>query len=252
MLIPSIGKEQAAVLKNTIQAYQTIAEQIKNSRADSLIVISGHGDRNHQGVTIHLRPSFDLAFDSFGDFDTKTTVPGNIVLANLLKQPFDNQRSNLPIIMTSHLPLDYGLTVPLYVLAQNRSELKTVPLQLRYKKPGPEYDIGQALRPVLQEAPQRIALIVSANLSHRLSAASPAGLSPRARTFDKKIIDLVQARNSSGIKRIRANTLEGVQPCGLGALLFWLGVLEGSQGKIKLTSYEQPFGIGLPTFSFMH
>ena len=250
MLIPRIGQDHANMMHHTHKAFREIADRLLKTRADSLVIVSGHGDRAHIGLTIHLRPSHPLSFENFGDFDTKLNVPGDVALANAIKHPFDTKRQDMPMIITSSLPLDYGISTPLFALNLNGVNLKTLPLQLRFKKPGPEYEIGERLRSSFVEYPGRLAVIVSANLSHRLSASSPAGISPRARAFDKRVIENIISRNHQSIKRLRLSTLDEVQPCGLGALLFMLGLISGAKHEVRLISYEHPFGIGLPVFLF--
>lgn len=250
LLLPKLGADHHEAMSRTHQTYRDIAERLRAARPDTLLLVSSHGVEGWPNVTIHSRPKFALRFTEFGDFDTTINVPGNVHFANELKKPFDAQRHHRPLMLTSYETLDYGLSTPLYLFQQHIGQLPAVPMTLTVPKPGPEYHLGQDFYPIVQEFHGRVAVVASANLSHRLSPASPAGESPRARAFDRRVLHAIDLHQHQVLQRFHSSTLEDVQPCGLGALLFLLGFLSTTKYESRLLSYEAPFGIGLPIFHF--
>ena len=89
-----------------------------------------------------------------------------------------------------------------------------------------------------------IAIIASADLSHRVSEKSPDGLSPRGVAFDEKITDIISQQNTLGIMDIDEVWIKEAAPCGAKVIATLCGILDEVHHEAKILSYEKPFGIG--------
>lgn len=250
LLVESIGKESGSKLSQTITAIKEIVEDLESTRPDVLLLISPHMENDKPCLTMNIRPSYVIDFEAFGDFQTKLPVIGAVAFANAIKQPFDTRRLEVPFSITSEERLDYGCTTVLYHILENIPTLPVLPLGVTQINGGSALSYGQRLRPHLVEYPKRVAVIASANLSHKLSPDSPAGFSSRAKAFDTRIRTAIKSADVLRLTRVRSETIQEVGVCGLEPELFLLGMLQGSKYVAKELSYEAPFGIGLPVYRY--
>jgi AmmeMemoRadiSam system protein B len=195
----------------------------------------------------NIQPAYHVSFAAFGDYGTTLTVAGDPVFAHYLKRRFDTIRDEFPVAVVSVDQLDYSLGVPLHYLLAPQPQLKVVPIGDTTDDHRLPFRFGQRLRRSIYQERQRVAVVASANLSHRLSSQSPAGYSPKAKAFDRRVIKAILERRPEALARLRPDTTAEVQACGLRALLLLFGILDGLAYQPEVIAYEHPFGIGLPT-----
>lgn len=244
-----IGKEHTPVLRTTVNALMKIDESLAQANPDTLIFITSHLVTATPAIAFNICPTYETNFEEYGDYATKITVPGDPAFAQQLKQPFDTDRQTVPIVVVSRPVLDHGISTPLSYL-RVRSSVHLVPIGDSLTTHGQELAVGAKLRTYLLQTHRRVALLASANLSHRLSSTSPAGYSPKAKAFDRRVLTLITHHQPTALARIRTSTLAEVQACGLGPILMLFGLLAGTDLKPELLAYESPFGIGHPTLLF--
>ncbi len=90
----------------------------------------------------------------------------------------------------------------------------------------------------------KIAIIASADLSHRLSKDAPAGYSSKGKKFDKRLINYLQKNQVQEILNLDHNLISEAGECGLKSIVMLLGIMNGIQHKPQMLSYELPFGVG--------
>ena len=105
-------------------------------------------------------------------------------------------------------------------------------------------DFGVLLKEAIFSLDKRYAIIASGDLSHRLSLNAPAGFSPKAKEFDKKLIQLLKKKSLDGILNIEPDLIEDAGECGLRSILILLGVIKKMNYEFEVLSYEAPFGVG--------
>lgn len=154
------------------------------------------------------------------------------------------------IVISSPHP-DWGFNVPLHFLANRISpEVITVLCGLEppdeYFKKGTEFYLKQ-----LKKIADKIALIASGDLSHRLKVDGPYGFHEQGPLFDKK---LIASLKNSDVKTIIGleNAFPEAGECGLRSFCFLLGILEGAKigWQADILSYEGPFGVGYLVANF--
>ncbi len=250
LFVPSVGKDNTEKLEETLTAMEDVRQHMMSAKPDVVLIISPHVQSEHSGLILNIRPNYLAEYESFGDFSTRFRVTGSPKLANTLKRPFNAQRGRLPLVVASEEHLDVGYTTILPTLLKEQEELPIIPLGAANLKPAQAFAFGQLLGPILLDDPSRWAIIASANLSHRLSNESPAGFSPRAKAFDDRTRQAIRAGDAARLAHVRAETIREVSVCGLEPLLILFGLLQGSHVVVHESSYQAPFGIGLPVFTF--
>lgn len=247
-LIPSIGKENSEQLKNTISSYKKLEENLYSSKAETIIIISPHGAIQPNSFTLNLSPEFTTNLEDFGDMATKVKFNCDIGLAHRIRERMETRA---PLQLISEPNLDYGSGVPLILLTEHLPNIKIIPIYHSGLDMEAHFKFGQLLKREFMVNKERIAVIASGDLSHKLSKDAPAGFSPKAKKFDKKIIEYLTKRKTSEILEIKNKQIAEVSECGLKSIIMLLGIMSEINYEPKLLSYETPFGVGYLTMNFV-
>lgn len=246
-LIPAIGKENTERLKKTISSYKRLEEDLYSSKAESIVIISPHGIVQSNAFTMNLSPEFTGNLEEFGDFTTKLNFNGDIGLAYKIRERMETRA---PLQLVSAPNLDYGSLIPLYLLTQHLPDIKIIPIYYSGLDLEAHFQFGQLLKREFVYNKKRIAVIASGDLSHKLTKDAPAGYSPKAKKFDKKIIEYITKQKINNILKIKKSALAEVSECGLKSIIVLLGILSDINHKPEILSYEAPFGVGYLTMNF--
>jgi len=241
LLIPEIGKENTPRLKNTLKSYEKIKAEIAEHQIETIIIISPHGPIQENTFSINLAPEYQYNFESFGNFSIKGAFKNDIGLVHHIRENLET-KAKLQLITEPFL--DHGTSIPLRLLLAETSEVKIIPLYYSGLGNNDHFEFGKILQETLFHYPEKIAVLASGDLSHCHTKDAPLGYSPRAKKFDKKLIDLIQSHRTKDILKIETETIIEIHECGLRSILILLGILDGINYKTNTLSYEAPFGIG--------
>lgn len=244
MLIPAVGKEHAGKAAATKAALERIESDLYSSKPDLIIVISPHGELNSKAFTINLSREFTIDFETFGDFETKMTLPGDNVMFSVAKESI---AAKSPINIISSPKLDHGVGVPMYFLSKHLLQTPIVPMYFSMLDLQAHFDFGKALKDVILNSDKRIAVIASGDLSHALSKDAPAGFHPDGKIFDEKVIKILNEQNCDQLINLDDKLIENAAECGLRSLLILGGIICGISCNMEIISYESPFGVGYLT-----
>lgn len=247
ILIPAIGKDNLSRLKNTSLAIKKLEENLYAARPDTILIISPHGLIMQESFAMNLNPEFKADFKEFGDFTTKMNFSGDIGLIHKVRESLETKA---PLQLISEKKLDHGSSIPLFLLAQNLPKVKIAPLYYSGLDLNAHYEFGRMLKGELMKSKNRIAVIASGDLSHRLAKSSPAGYSPKGKKFDKKVIEYLAKNNTRELLALDHNFIAEAGECGLKSIIILLGALEGINYEPRLLSYEAPFGVGYLVMNF--
>lgn len=254
LLIPEIGQLNHGFLKKTSAAYHLVGQELGLNKIDTVIIISPHGPVQKDIFTINIAPQMNLSLPEFG-FMTGESIAGDLPLALNLVQEIEAAEMNdgeEPFkIQQISQALDYGAAIPLLLLKREQPNIKTI--VINYAKLDPEkfFRLGIILGQILEKSPHNIALIASADLSHRLKKNSPGGYSPKGAKFDNKLIENLSdpAKARESILSLDANLVKDAGECGLKAIAMLLGII-GKSYEPEVLAYQNDFGIGYLSFKF--
>ncbi|KKQ60510.1 MAG: hypothetical protein US81_C0019G0007 [Parcubacteria group bacterium GW2011_GWE2_38_18] len=248
LLIPSIGKENTQQLKSTEQAFKKLEEELYASKPETILIISPHGIVQSNAFTLNLSPEFNGNLETFGDFSTKLNFKGDVGLAYRIRE---NLETKAPLQLISEKKLDYGSLIPLYLLTKNMPQVKIIPLYYSGLDLQAHFKFGQVLKRELLYNKNRVAIIASGDLSHRLTKEAPAGYSPKGQKFDQKLIELITKNQSEEVLNLNHKLIMEASECGLKSIIILLGILDGMKHETQKLSYEAPFGVGYLTMNFV-
>jgi len=247
ILIPTIGKENLIKLNLTNTAIKKISEEIKNNGIESILIISPHGFVQSKAFTMNLSPRFTCNFENFGDFQTKKEWLGDIGLSHRIREKLETKA---PLQMITDSKLDHGSAIPLYLLTEKINKIKIMPIYYSGLTNEAHFKFGQLLKSEILYHNEKIAVIASGDLSHRLTKEAPAGYSSKGKKFDKRIVELLRQNKTKEIIKMDKNFIHEAGECGLKSILILLGIMDEIKHTPKILSYEAPFGVGYLTMKF--
>lgn len=242
LLMPTIGKEGLAVIEKTRAAMVQLEQELYIAQPETVIVITPHGDSLPDSLAINLNSKYVTNFQEFGDLVTKLEWKSEIMLIDRIREDF--KEKHLPLVLESSEFLDYGAAVPLFYLTQHLPNVRIVPLVTSQLDMKTHFNFGKELKDEIMSSTKRVAVIASADLSHRVGENSPEGFSPRGVAFDEKILEIVNKRNPIGILDIDEAWIGEAKACGAKVLAVLCGLIEDVRHECKVLSYEKPFGVG--------
>lgn len=245
VLIPSIGKEHLKKLKKTVAAMKRLEQDLYATHPDTILVISPHGPVEADHFTLDLNEKYVCDLKDFGVFDVTVDCRADMRLISALKEHLEDK--NVPFMLRSEKELDYGVVVPLTYLAGHLKKYSVLPIYPSLLSAKSHFEFGQAIQEVLMHTDRRVAVIASADLSHRLTRSGPAGYSPYGKKFDEKIQTLIKERKHAALITFEPELAAKAAQCGLPPLTILSGILDGIEAAPEILSYESPFGIGLLT-----
>lgn len=245
VLVPSIGKEHLKKLKKTTAALKRIEQELYASHPDVVMVISPHGPVEADHFTLDLSETYACDLKEFGVFDVEIACRADLPLISGLKERLEDEK--IPFMLRTGRGLDYGVVVPLTCLTGHLKKFNVLPIYPSLLSAKSHHEFGQAVQEVLMSSNKRVAVVASADLSHRLTRGAPAGYSPHGKKFDEKILTLLREKKHSALITFEPELAAKAAQCGLPVLTIMAGILDGIEATPEILSYESPFGIGLMT-----
>ncbi|MFW0862352.1 MAG: AmmeMemoRadiSam system protein B [Candidatus Komeilibacteria bacterium] len=247
LTIPTIGKDKTELVKSTINSFETLAEEIYHAQLDTLIIISGHGQILDSAFSINHSPKLNIDLTSFGDLTKYNTLKNNIGLSYQIREYIETR---LALNLYSEENLDYGSAIPLFYLTKNLPKVKVIPINiasLNYEK---HVQLGEFIKEVCFRSTDKIGIIASADLSHRLTDDAPGGFSEQGKIFDNLIIESLKEKKLNQIINISPELVKEAATCGLRSLLILIGAIKNMNYTAEVLSYEAPIGVGYLTVNF--
>lgn len=242
LLLPSIGKENLELLSMTRAAMQRLEQDLYVAQPETIIVVTPHGQGLPDAMVINTNPEYVTNFEEFGDLVTKFKWRSDFMIIDRIREDF--KAKHLPLVLDTAENLDYASAIPLYYLTQHLPQVKIIPLVSSQLDLKAHFEFGRELKDEIMSATRRIAIVGSADLSHRVGPNAPAGFSERGVAFDEKIKEIIAGDKPGRILEIDDAWLNEAQACGARVMAMLAGVLDDVNHKTEILSYEKPFGVG--------
>ncbi len=247
IIIPEIGQENLSQASQIVEAMKKLSEKFVESKPETVIIVSPHGPVEIDQMVINVSPTLAGDFMMFGSNLTMSFKNDLDVSKSICEK---SNEAKIPVSLIENIPLDHGALVPLYYLTKNLPDVNLVPIVFSYLSYKRHFEFGKTIGEVIKKSNKKIAFIASGDLSHRLTPDAPVGYSPRGKEFDKKLIELIKAKNVKGILNLDPDLIDQAGECGLRSIIILLGVLDGLNWQPEILSYEGPFGVGYLVVNF--
>lgn len=248
VLLPTIGKEHLKKLRKTVTALRRLEQELYAAHPDAILIVSPHGPVSDDHFTLDFAERYVPDLKEFGVMDAGLEYRSDMRLMSALREQLEDR--DVPFALRSSVGLEYGAAVPLSYLAAHLPGIPILPLSPARLPAKAQFEFGQAVQETLMRSTRRVAVVASADLSHRLTRSAPAGYSPFGRKFDEKILHIFAEKNWSALLTFEAELAGKAAQCGLPVLTVLSGILDGIEATPELLSYEGPFGIGCATIHY--
>lgn len=244
LLVPEIGREQLKKVESTTRSVAEVFRRLKKHDFDTLVVVTPHGKVGQASVPVYTGHVFEGDFAMFGAKKPMLSFKGDPKLGLAVIKDCDFA-SNCPETL-----LDHGALVPLYFYQAEKIIKPVLPVAVGFMSLKKLYDFGVSLAKSAARLGRKIAVIGSADMSHRLTQGAPSGYSPRGKEFDDKLVELVKDHDVQGILNFDRELADEAGQDALWSIAILLGTLDGAAVKHEVLSYEGPFGVGYMVASF--
>jgi aromatic ring-opening dioxygenase LigB subunit len=248
LLMPTIGKEHRQKLSATLAALAEIEQALYLTKPDTICVIAPHGSRYPDAFSINLAQKYTGNFKAFGDFSTTISAKGDFLMIDHLQRKLRDE--NVPFTLTSNEELDYSFSVPIQLLTSHLTNWKLIAVSPSMHDGKAHYEFGAQLKRILHSEERRVAILASADLSHKLTADSPGGASEEGPKFDAAIVEHAAANNPAPLMELSPDIVENSSQCGYRPIMTLLGTLTEINVTPKKLCYEAPFGVGYLTVRY--
>ena len=248
LLVPTIGKEHSDKLAATLAAIAEIEQALYLVKPEAICIISPHGPRYPDAFSINLSDKYTGNFKSFGDFSTTVQAKSDFLLIDHIQRSLREEK--VPFTLTSSEDIDYGYSVPILMLTSHLSPWKLIPVSPSMLDGKSHYEFGKQLKNVLHAETKRVAIIASADLSHKLTADSPGGASSEGVTFDAAAEKAASFNSPDSLLSLDSAIIENASQCGYRPIATLLGTISDMNVTAKKLCYEAPFGVGYLTVRY--
>src|SRR5438876_1594118 len=242
IMVPEVGREAIAEVRNSIDAMAALTERVINAAAKTVILISPHAPLESRAFVAYDGPEL------YGDFAMfrapAATVRAQLdddLLTVITKEAADE---NLVMIRIRGCELDHGTAVPLYFLQRNGWNGRVIALGYSFLSNEDHLRFGKCIKQAIEKVGCSVAFIASGDLSHRLKRGAPAGYNADAHLFDEEIVDAIRSNSTDRIVSIDQELRHLAGECGYRSMLVVIGAARGLGSRCEAISYEAPFGVG--------
>lgn len=246
ILVPEVGGREVRKVEKSASALGRLAADIKESGAETVVVMSPHSPVFGDAFLIQTSPTLFGSFAYFGAPGVSIRSTTDSDLASAIEDAA--RSSGIPVAGEAAKSarvsgeLDHGILVPLYFIAPEKYRLVCVSLSfLPYEE---HYAFGTAIRDGIEEVGRRAVFVASGDMSHRLTPRAPAGYSPSGEVFDREIVDIMDSGDFGRLFGLDKRMIEEAGECGLRSIFALAGAMDGHAVDSEVLSYEGPFGVG--------
>lgn len=248
LLLEEINKDRLAQVKKTKNAMKELSDELYAVHPDTIILLSAHPTVEQKAFSIAVSDPYIFDISEFGQFNFERKIHPDIMLIDRLQRSL--RSSDQPITLNTDESLSYAAAVPIELLTERLPNVKLVPITYSNLDAKAHFQFGQAMKDEVMASNKRIAIIVSADLSHALNTESPAGFHADGPIYDEKIQELIIAKNTAGLLRMDEDLVKNAQQTNYRLLCILFGLLEHTSVTPQILSYESPFGVGYITANF--
>ena len=244
ILLPQIAQGREVHAQATREAYDEVAQRLRDLEVQRLLLISTHG-------IVTLNRFHILAADLLGDFE-RFGHPG-LTFERATDQEL--AETILDTAQTDQLPLtrttiweqsDHSVGVPITLLDDALPEQIAI-LSISFRPPTDHYQLGQAIGKALASVDEPTAVIASGDAVHRLNDDSPRGRHPRGEEVQQQYESALANWDHDALDQIDDSLRRDVDESVISPTLILMGALENLTVSPRILCSEHPWGVGYVT-----
>lgn len=247
IIVPEVGGGRAAQAAATVAGMRRLGDEARRLAPDIIVIMSPHAPIDAPRMGVSTAATYEGSLAQFGAPQVRFSLPGHAALSeSILEQARFHGIPAAPVNGRGDiLDLDHGCLVPLaFVVPRLVSAPAIVVLSFSFLGIDQHMAFGEAIGVAIDLSAARVLYVASADLSHRLTPDAPAGYTPRATDFDRRVVETFAAADGPGLLAIPAGLQREAGECGYRSLVTLFGLLRGRSYDTEVFSYEGPWGVG--------
>ncbi len=250
MIVPEIGRGSEEQIRETVTAYERVAEEVAALQPDTIIITSPHAVM--YADYFHISPG-KKATGSFRQF----RVPGvrfaeqyDTVLVDRICDLADAENFPAGTLGERDPSLDHGTMVPLWFIRQKYSGGKILRIGLSGLPLADHYHLGQLIAQAVEETGTRAVLIASGDLSHKLQKYGPYGFAKEGPEYDSRIMDVCGRAAFGELFDFDETFCDKAAECGHRSFVIMAGAFDGLDVRATALSHQDVTGVGYGICTF--
>ena len=241
----------------TADGLRKVAAEVGRMKPDTIVIATPHNLKllGQIGVV--------LAENSTGTLQASPRNKNSISLKTKSDVQFAKEllkratQANLPVVganygtsdgITSDMPMDWGTMVPLwFIIPRCRRKPRIVIVTPSREIPlSKNFRFGRIIAETAEaDRKKRVVFVASSDQAHTHRKSGPYGYSPRAKDYDRLVLDALRRNRLADIMAIKANLVEAARPDSLWQMTILAGITDRVGLKAELVSYDVPTYFGM-------
>lgn len=244
IIVREVGQGREREVQRTIDALEQLAGDVAAHRPDTVLLMATHGPLNPGAFVLLTAPAAQGDFARWGAPQVSLRFDTDPELIAAIRD--EAEQAELPLDAAARWDngLDWSVTVPLYYLRCGMAEAPLTPMNVSFLSARKHFQLGQAVRRAIDRVGRRAVVVVSADLSHRLSEDGPYGFDPAGPELDLRIREAVASWDAEALLTMDEEFRERAGEDAVASISFLMGALDSLRVQPRVLSYEGPFGVG--------
>jgi len=257
-VIPELATKWTVTrFSKTREGMRELAEQVAQSRPDTVIIASPHNLRLHRKIGIVT------AANSTGHLQASLRNPKSVTVkakcdVELAKELLERAESrNMPVVganygsnegTASDLPMDWGTVIPLWFIfkackRKPRIAIVTPSREIPLKQ---NHEFGRVIADLAEKnRSKRIVFVASSDQAHAHKKSSSFGFNRAAKVYDELVLQAIERNNLQSIMEVKQRIIDGAKPDSLWQMTILAGILSKIPMRSHLYSYQVPTYYGM-------
>ena len=250
MIIPQIGRGSEAQIQETTDAYKRVADEIAELKPETILITSPHSVMYADYFHISPGKKAKGSFADFGAPQVKFTEEYDQELAERIA--LEARREGFPAGTSGerNASLDHGTMVPLWFIRRKYQGGRIVRIGLSGLPLTDHYRFGMMIRSAVEALGRRTVLVASGDLSHKLQAYGPYGISPEGPQYDLRIMDVCSRAAFGELLDFDEVFCEKAAECGHRSFVIMAGAFDAQKVRAQALSHQDVTGVGYGVCTF--
>ncbi|MBR2560160.1 MAG: AmmeMemoRadiSam system protein A [Firmicutes bacterium] len=244
IILPEVGRGEEKKIYATAAAYEKAAAFAAELKPDTIVLTSPHSVMYSD--YFHVSPGSSARGD-MGDFrasKVRFEVGYDEEFVEALSDLAAQSGFPAGTLGERNKKLDHGTMIPLYYIDHYYTDYKLVRIGLSGLPLADHYRLGLLIKVAAETLGRRVLIVGSGDLSHKLLAEGPYGLSPEGPVYDERIMDVMGRAAFDELLDFDEVFCEKAAECGHRSFCIMAGCLDGLSLETERLSHEGTFGVG--------
>ena len=250
MIVPDIGRGEEEKIRETIEAYEKVAERIKEIAPDTIIISSPHSIMYADYFHISPGKGAKGSFARFGAAQVGFEEEYDAQLRDQIIEYADQIDFPAGILGERDPKLDHGTMVPLYFVRQKYKGGKILRIGLSGLPLSDHYRLGMFIKDAVDALGRRAVFIASGDLSHKLQSYGPYGFAREGPEYDERIMDVCSRAAFDELFDFSEDFCDKAAECGHRSFVMMAGAFDGLAVNAERLSHQDVTGVGYGICTF--